>query len=541
MIYLDQLGYLANAPKSAVSDKPCNYQIIRVTDSVSVLDGYTGESITDDLSGEQNYVIDFSELTETGEYYILAGDRQKSATFCIQNQTLYRPILKDVLRCFYYQRCGVSLLKEHAGEYTHECCHTAPSIHLADYMNHTENPQEYDMTGGWHDAGDFGRYASAGSVALGHLLYAYELFPEAFSDSLNIPESDNSIPDILNECAVELKWLLKMQRKDGAVYHKLTAFTHCDFMMPEEEKTPYLIFPVSSMATADFTAVMAMASRIYRPFDPEFADKCLNAAKDSWLWLILNEFCYEHNPEGCNTGEYDDAVDTDERLWAAAEMMRADADGLAGYDMVLRALLSSEEGLTDFGWTDVSGFASMAILTDQSGIFDTIKPLVLPVVLKEADRLVALQNGNAYRLAMKNEDFVWGSNMVVANRGMLLLLAALCSEDGAIYEQAAMEHLHYLLGRNAMDTSYITGYGEHAFRNPHARVMASDGIDDPIPGWVSGGPFRMPCDEPAMQAIPAGTPPMKCYLDHVGSYSTNEITIYWNSPVALLLAYFISK
>lgn len=536
MIYTDQLGYLTDFPKTAVSTKPCNFQVIRTSDMRSVLDGYTSDAIHDRLSGDDNYIIDFSKLHEEGEYYILSGDHQRSVTFKISNR-LYQPLLKDVLRCLYYQRCGVELKKEQAGVYTHACCHTRPSILLLDYLNHTEDPQEFDMTGGWHDAGDYGRYASAGAVALGHALYAYELFPGAFSESLNIPESGNHIPDILNECMVELKWLFKMQREDGAVYHKLTAFAHSDFMMPEEEKEQYLIFPVSTMATADFTAVMAQASRIYKPFDPEFADRCLDAAKASWLWLIMNEFCFEHNPEGCNTGEYDDTDDTDERLWAAAEMMRSDPESIQGYEMVLRALLSSEDCLTDFGWTDVSGFASLAILTDRTGIFDTIKPLVQPVVMKEADRLLALQDSNTYKLAMLDEDFVWGSNMVVANRGMLLLLASLISGLQK-YENAALEHVHYLLGRTPLNISYVTGYGEHAFRNPHARAIASDGIDDPMPGWVSGGPFRTPCDEPAMAAIPKGTPPMKCYIDHVGSYSTNEITIYWNTPLAFILAYF---
>lgn len=545
-IYVDQFGYLPDAAKLAYSVRPCNYQVIRLSDQKCVLDGVTADGTYDATSGDTVYPIDFTALHEEGVFYLLSGDKEKSPTFRISS-TLYQTLLKDALRCLYYQRCGAALPAKHAGQFTHPACHLTPAILLEDYLRKKANPQRFDLTGGWHDAGDYGRYASAGAVAVAHLLYAYELFPTAFTASLNIPESGNGLPDLINECTVELKWLLKMQREDGGVSHKLTAFTHTDFIMPEEETAQYLIFPVSSLATADVTGVFAMAARIYRQFDPDFADTLLAAAKRGWHWLITHEFTYEPNPEGCNTGEYDDIDDTDERLFAAIEMMRTDAKGLHGYEMIARALLSGSRGLTDFGWSDVSGFASLAVLTDRSGIYQGIRHEFRAAVLAEGNRLLFLLRNSGYRLAMEEADFVWGSNMVVENRAMLFLLAKMTLTDhaseqeislAAEFEAAALEHLHYLLGRNPMNTSYVTGYGEHAFRHPHARVMECDGIPEPIPGWVSGGPFRTPIDEPARERIPVGTPPMKCYVDHVGSYSTNEITIYWNTPLVFLCAYF---
>ena len=123
--------------------------------------------------------------------------------------------------------------------------------------------------------------------------------------------------------------------------------------------------------------------------------------------------------------------------------------------------------------------------------------------------------------------------------GAAIWLAGLiCEEKKSLYAGAALEQLHYLLGRNALDISYVTGFGEHAFRNPHNRPTFADGIDLPMPGWVSGGPYKAPCDPAAIAAIPKGTPPMKCYVDDVGSYSTNEITIYWNSPAVFMTAFF---
>ncbi|MBO7650438.1 MAG: glycoside hydrolase family 9 protein, partial [Lachnospiraceae bacterium] len=103
---------------------------------------------------------------------------------------------------------------------------------------------------------------------------------------------------------------------------------------------------------------------------------------------------------------------------------------------------------------------------------------------------------------------------------------------------AAEENVHYLLGRNPLDRSYVTGQGAGAFKNPHNRPTASDGIDNPYPGLVSGGANAHPVDEPAKASIPVGTPPLYCHLDDIGSFSTNEIAIYWNSITAFVFAYF---
>lgn len=449
-------------------------------------------------------------------------------------------------KCLYFQRCGCALTEEYAGCYTHAACHTEDAIFLKDYLEHTPDPLHFDMTGGWHDAGDFGRYISPAAVAVGHLLYAYELFPESFQTSLQIPESGNGIPDILNECRYELDWMLKMQSPDGGVYHKLTSFVHADFVMPEDDKLPFLIYDVSSMATADFTASMALASRIYAPFDPEFSKRALEAARKSFDWMEKNPYIGFHNPENSNTGEYDDDCDIDERLWACAELVRTDPERHDIYLEAFRNYSAMDDPnvtKTDFGWTDISGMASLCVLTDPQNHFgNDLHNEYRTLVLKEADRLLKLQERSGYDLAMEPDDFVWGSNMVVCNRSMLLILAALCSQEPSSgqYRSAALEQLHYLLGRNALNISYITGEGTHAYQNPHNRPTASDHIELPMPGWVSGGPYKDPCDPAAIAAIPKGTAPMKCYVDDVGSYSTNEITIYWNSPAIFMTAYFNS-
>lgn len=537
MIALNQTGYLPAAEKKAVLTKGKSFWVLDA-DNRAVLEKEASWFGFDEASGDEVAIADFSEIRSPGRYRLRDENGEESCTFEI-SERIYRALQKDLQKAFYYQRCGCALAEQYAGVYTHPACHTEKALLWED------NGVAKEVSGGWHDAGDYGRYISPAAVAVAHLLYAFKLFPESFGESVNIPESGNGVPDILNECRYELEWMLKMQREDGGVYHKLTSAMHADFVMPQEDTSPFYIFPVSSMATADYAACMALAAGVYRAYDEAFADRLLRAAVSAWGWLEAHpEYVGFHNPSNCNTGEYDDDCDRDERLWAAAELYLE--TGEEACKKALEELGREPLGKTDFGWTDVSGLASMAVLaadylqTAKKAVPEKLLKDFRETVLAEAGRLVKQSESCGYLVAMAPGDYVWGSNMVVLNRGMLLVLAALLTEgeEKALYERVALRQLHYLLGTNAAGYSYVTGYGENACRHPHNRPTECDGIELPMPGWVSGGPFRTPCDETAVRSIPQGTPPMKCYLDHAMCYSLNEITIYWNSPAVFLTAYF---
>ncbi len=557
-IYCNQTGYLPQSRKTAVMTGGKMFRLIQKTDTGehTVMEDFGTEKGWDKASGDTVTVADFSRIQQEGIYYLENDAGETSHSFRIGND-VYKSLHRDLMKALYYQRCGCALEEKYAGVYTHSCCHTDDAVF---WENHAVRKQ---VTGGWHDAGDYGRYISAAAVTLGHLLHAYRLFPDSFNDSLNIPESGNGTPDILNECRYELEWMLKMQDTEGGVYHKLTSRYHAPFIMPEEDKAQFYIFPVSSLATADFTAAMALASRIYRLYDKAFADRLLLAAKAADHWLEKHpEFIGFENPKDCNTGEYKDNCDLDERLWAAAEMLVTTKEQkyqdkiteLIHRILVQADLSKNKQDLSnhiiprhfaEFGWENVSGLASLALLTDPADTADAQTVSVLrSAVLKEADRLVRIAEDSGYGIAMEAEDFIWGSNMVVMNRGILLILADILTKQdgnhpaGSQYEETALSQLHYLLGKNAVDYSYVTGHGERAYRHPHNRVTESDNIELPMPGWVSGGPFKTPLDEVGMKRIKPGTPPMKCYIDHAACYSLNEITIYWNSPAIFVTAYF---
>lgn len=527
-VYVNQVGYPAAGKKHATISGETSFRLMNESGECVLSSDNIPEIMLayDESSGENTAIIDFSAVESEGCYYF-ETERGKSAVFSISG-SVYDKTFRDSLKMFYYQRCGIDLVEKYAGRFSHKACHTRDVYELDDPRN------VFSCCGGWHDAGDYGRYVTAGAVALGHLLYAYKLYDDQFQTEINIPESGNGIPDILNECRYELEWLLKMQREDGGVYHKCTSMTHTGFVMPEDDPLDFLVTPVSSMATADLAAVCALASGIYARFDIAFSKRLAEAAILAHEWLFDNPgFLYDNRSE-CTTGEYDDMCDIDERMWAAVELycMTGDDKYLSRLGRFLEFRISS----TALGWDDVGGFAALCILTAAEGVFDKkLISIMRSRWLDEADRLLKISVNNAFEVAMRPWDYKWGSNMVVLTAGDVLLFAyeLTGSRD---YLNAAVSQLDYILGRNACDVSYVTGNGERAYSHPHNRPSESDGIDEAIPGQVSGGPNSTPCDEPALELIPKGCAPMKCYVDHWGSYSTNEITIYWNSPLVFLLA-----
>ncbi len=534
MIYVNQIGYAGNGTKHATICGSKGYKLFR-DDAQAVCEGAADTLVRDENSGEDAAYIDFTGITAPGRYYLQdeSGNRSVHFTIAKDNRELYAPVFRDALRMFYFQRCGMELEEKYAGKYKHPACHCTKAFYLDDPERRVE------LSGGWHDAGDYGRYVTAGAVALGHLLYAFELMPEAFTEELNIPESGNGIPDILNECRYELDWILKMQDPDGGVHHKATSMNFVGFVMPEDDDLDIAITPVSSLAVADFAAIMAMASRVYAKYDAAYAEKLKAAAIRSGEWLTAHPEFLFRNPEEVHTGTYEDRCDADERLWAAVELYRLTKD--EKYLSVLHSILEIKISLTALGWGDVGGFAGLCVLTAEDGCFaGNIKDRFFYRWMDEADRLVKVAASNPFELAFHPSDFIWGSNMVVLTNAMVLTVAHLLSGKPE-YLQTAAYQLDYIFGRNAIDTSYVTGHGEKAFRDPHNRPTIADGIDDPIPGYVSGGPNRGACDTKANPELFKGFAPMKCYADHNLSYSTNEITIYWNSPLVFVLAYVMQK
>ncbi len=529
-IFVNQAGYKPGAKKQAVLTISADaFEVISEDGSVCFR-GRVEKFGYDKNSGDKVYLADFSEWQKAGNYKVRAAG-EESLTFTI-SENVFDDVLHDTMKAYYFLRCGMELEAEYAGVYIHAKCHHKEAVLWEDHGISME------VNGGWHDAGDYGRYVTAGACAVAHLLYAYKMFPEKLQGLyLNIPESGKTAtPDFLSEIRYELEWFLKMQRDDGAVYHKATTKEHADFVMPQEDVNQMYILPVSSIATADFAAVCALASGFYREYDEAFADRLMEAAKKSGFWLEENpQFVAFHNPEGCHTGEYSEYTDRDNRFWAWAELFAATGD--EHYHEMMQKALKEKMYLAELGYYYVAGFGTLAyVLCDRDNRKQSILDRLKNVFPKEAYKLANIADKCGYGVAMKPEQYCWGSNMNVMKNGMIFAIADyLTGED--TYKSYAQAQVDYLLGVNALGYSYVTGTGEFCYNYPHLRPAHADGIETCMPGMVSGGPNRYPGDEKATQLVPKGTPPMKCFVDHVDCYSLNEITIYWNSPTVFTLAY----
>ncbi|MRN52668.1 glycoside hydrolase family 9 protein [Paenibacillus monticola] len=531
-ITVNQMGYPVSGEKIAVfTSAEHDFQVIEKNSGTVVFTGKTGVAKLDKASGVTVHTGDFSEVRAAGHYRIEQNDGAVSASFAITDMP-YNELQKGLLKAFYYYRCGVELTEDYAGPWKHKACHTAEGIVYG------QPELRLDSSGGWHDAGDYGKYAGPGAKAVADLLLAYELYPSAFANAFTLPESDGIVPDILLECKVELDWLFKMQDSDtGGIYHKLTtlSFPGLD-VMPEEDTSDLYFSPVSAAATGDFAGVMALSARIYAPLDAAYAAKCLKAALAAWEWLMQHpaEPGFTNPPE-ITTGEYGDEVDDDEHYWAAAELYRT--TGEEKYHQAFQELALRSFPKFSLGWADMGGYGTLAYLLNGEQHADSVLYSSLKEgLLTEAERLSQVSLEDGYLISLKEEDYIWGSNMLVMNNAMLLLAAEHCSGDSR-FAVCAQDHLHYLMGRNVLDISYVTGFGDHSVMHPHHRPSVGDAVTDPVPGLVSGGPDRGLHDDYVVEHL-QGKPAAQCFADHELSYSTNEVTIYWNSPAVFVVARF---
>ncbi|MDT7543108.1 MAG: endoglucanase [Acidobacteriota bacterium] len=538
-IKVDQVGYLMRARKVAlvVSTHHADaFNVRRTRDDSVAFSGKLAAPVDDADSGDRVQAADFTKLEEAGSYYLDVPGVGRSWDFSV-GANVYAHAFYIAMRAFYGQRCGtaVDLGAEFPG-YTHAACHLRGAYHVSSGKT---GPRE--SARGWHDAGDYGRYIVNSGISTATLLWTWELFGARLRNiNLNIPESNDRTPDLLDEVRWNLDWMLTMQDADGGVWHKQTSEQFAAFVMPErDDSVSYVVgtgaVPYkSSCATADFAAVTAMAARDYEPFDHAYAKKSLSAAERAWKWLDKHPDVLFRNPARIVTGEYGDRRCGDERLWASAELWRTTKkDQYQRYFLShFREYAKGPDAFAPPSWANVAPLAMWTYVLGGGEDQAAVK-LIRKGSLKAADETVERTGRNGYRNSLLTRDYVWGSNGVAANYGVQLLMAN-AMRPRPRYVAAALEDLHYILGRNTFSLSFVTRLGENPFRHPHHRPSAADDNAEPWPGLMSGGPNRSRQD-PAMRKL-SDLPPARMYLDEQESYATNEVAINWNAPLVFLLA-----
>jgi endoglucanase len=564
-VLVNQVGYYTNLPKIAVvvsdSQQKLDWKLY-AADGNEVAFGKSQPGGVDVPSGEPVHVIDFSSFKRAGRGYVLAVGSNRSAPFDIGN-AVYRKLKYDALAYYYHNRSGVEITMPYAGG----AQWARPAGHLSDAKvpcaPDAGCSYSLDVSGGWYDAGDHGKYVVNGGITVWTLLNLYERglhvgkSVAAFADgTMAIPERKNDVPDLLDEVRWELEFLLKMQVPNdqpnpGMVHHKIhdKAWTGLG-LAPHEDEMPRFLYPTSTAATLNLAAVAAQAGRIWKSVDAKLAKRCVEAAEKAWAAAVKNPAVFAA-PGGEGGGPYDDQHLDDEFYWAAAELFittkRPEYQKfLASSPLHLKVPSRMDDGVpSSMTWQAVGALGTISLAVVPSALPAAERKAARQAVMAAADDYLAIVRKRGFRVPVDWGDSnkaPWGSNSFLLNNLIVLGLAGDFAQSQK-YANAVAAGMDYLLGRNAMDQCYVTGYGTRPLRNPHHRFWAhqkSEKYPEPPPGAVSGGP-NSGLQDPHVKTSLAGCAPEKCFADNIESWSTNEIAINWNAAFAWALFYLDEK
>lgn len=274
-ILVNHVGYASGSNKLAMingEEPPEDFAILDAGSGREVYTGKIEKKGYDEMLGVHISYADFTDLKTPGTYYIQASSIGRSYAFTIAEEP-YKELFQKVFQQYYCNRCGLTLSAEFAGDAAHNACHSREAQMKDEAMI------KLDVSGGWHVDEIGSRDVTRGCRTINTLLLAYELYPDAFGDTMGIPESGNGIPDILDEVKYEIDWLLKMQdAKSGAVYASVSSV--------DNKSSGYILYidGITMNATIHFAAAMARFSYLYQSYDLEFATNCLKAADRAYRY-----------------------------------------------------------------------------------------------------------------------------------------------------------------------------------------------------------------------------------------------------------------
>lgn len=543
-IRLNQIGFYPDAPKAAiVLAKKSGGFSLQTTGKKTIFKGILKKSAQPDFAGQYTWVADFSAFQKPGKYVLNVPGTGTSYTFSI-SRNVHKQVADASIKAFYFIRASTPILEKYAGKWHRAAGHPDNKVlvHASAVSQGRPEGALVSSPRGWYDAGDYNKYIVNSGISTYTLLSLYEDFPEYMKTvKLNIPESGNGIPDLLNETLWNLRWMLTMQDSiDGGVYHKLTNAAFDKMVMPDKAMEPRYIIQKSTAATLDFAAVMAQSARVFRHYEvqlPGFADSCREAALKAWEWalanphIIYNKYVLNDNfrPK-ITTGDYGDGEVRDEFIWAASELFVTTKN--VKYVKKINLIPDTKMPLPSWSQVRVLGYYTIARNSDRvSGTGYNNIPEIKKRIVSYANGLIKDANKTAYRAVMykKRANFIWGSNSVAANQGIALIQAYKITGNKK-YLKYALDNLDYILGRNGTGYSFVTGYGSKTPMHPHHRPSVADGVVEPVPGLLAGGA------NPGMEdhvALPS-TVPDQAYIDNDQAYAVNEVAINWNAPFAYL-------
>ena len=430
-ILTDQVGYALNSSKIVFFQGEMLPDSFTIIDADSGVQVYTGDIIEKGYDDKAVVLIsygDFTSFKTPGRYYIESAVIGQSYAFEIEENP-YDEIYDVALKQYYYNRCGLTLSSELAGDAAHNACHSKEA------QMKEEAAVKLDVSGGWHIDEASTRDVTTGCRTVNYLLLAYELYPQMFDDDLGIPESGNEIPDILDEVKYEIDWLLKMQdTTSGAVYSSVNSV--------DNSALGYLLYidGITMDATIQFAATLAKFSYIYQNYDREFATKCLKAADRAYRYA----------------GQYLNDISPEEYFYAATELYRA-TGGYGYHNVILNYLMQNPvaDMENDFVFWGCVTYLSTKQRVDVNTCEDIIK-----ILMQEGERISYASKNSKLLVSMDEQPS--GSAALLRDITRLAVVDHIITNHE--YATVLENHLHYLLGRNLQSISYLDGAGSRNYK-----------------------------------------------------------------------------
>lgn len=431
-ILVNQLGYIPDSTKVAIfkgRELPAYFHVVNAETGVTEYAGFTEDEEYNAETKEYNSYGDFSELQKPGTYYIEAPLIGRSYSFVIE-ENLYDGVFVEAFKQYYYNRCGITLTQEYAGDRAHNACHTGKAVLREDIS------VSVDVSGGWHQDQKGSKDVALASKNIGIMLLSYELYGNSFTDHMGIPESGNGIPDILDEVRYEIEWLLKMQdASTGGIYAGVTVYDQT----PGKATNAY-VEPIQAEASRAFAMVLSKFSYLYQYYDTEYATACLKAADRAWKYAELK-----------------DAQSTDAwRFAAAAELYRA--SGLPGCHKVVIDYLQS--GAYKEEMDEITFLGCVTYVSTKQSVNTQLCSEVMKVLMNKAED-VSLRTRESF-YGTEGNDAQDNNALLLQNMLYLTMIDHVITNHE--YETLIENHLHYFMGRNDKAISYIDNVGERNYK-----------------------------------------------------------------------------
>ena len=570
-IRFNQVGFTPDGPKRFVvataAAQRLPWRLVR-TDGIVAASGRSEPFGPDSASGERVHRVVVTARLAPGTYrLVVAGVSSRPV---VVSDRPFRGLFRNAMSFFYQQRAGEPIRADlvQRQDLARAAGHAAEVVGCFTGVDRTGMrwpgcSYQLDVTGGWYDAGDHGKYVVNGGISTWALLNTYERgvrrSPRAAAladGALRLPERGNGVPDLLDEARVEVAFLLSMQVPEGArtpvlrgrrietiaagglVHHKVSDIRWTPLpTAPADDREPRALFPPSTAATLNLAAVAAHCARVWRTIDLPFARRCLAAATRAWAAAEREPaLIFDDRFEG--SGGYGDADLSDERFWAAAELYATTGDP-AYRQALLRSPLFSAAATREIGWADVSTAGTITLLTVPNRLSSRELAGQRRALLTTANADLARIDRGAYGVPYGPTRYPWGSNGAMLNVATVMGVAYDLTGRAA-YREGIVDTLDYMLGRNPLDRSFVTGFGARPMRHPHHRFWAQQAnprYPAPPPGVLSGGPNDTTMTDEIARTMKGRCRPQRCWRDDYRAFTQNEVAINWNAPLVWIASF----